>query len=178
MWAISETPKKSVRIISISKCNAHTEPIFKTLKLLKLPDILKLQELKLYYKFKHGNLPIYQLQMPFTENTETHNYNTRQQHNIHQPLARHEYAKKCIRFDLPKIINDTPSHILDKITTHSLNGFSWYVKQQMLDSYSETCNIVNCYICSRRWIYIFPQQLISFNCHQFVICIFLYILLL
>ncbi len=42
--------KKIIRILSRSKYNAHTEPIFKELKLLKLEDILKLQELKLYYK--------------------------------------------------------------------------------------------------------------------------------
>ncbi len=38
-----------IRIISVSKYNTHTEPIFKQLELLKLMDILKLQELKVYY---------------------------------------------------------------------------------------------------------------------------------
>ncbi len=40
--------------MSRSKYNAHTEPIFKKLKLLKNEDILKLQELKLYYKNKNN----------------------------------------------------------------------------------------------------------------------------
>ena len=40
--------KKAVRILSLSKYNAHTEPIFESLKLLKVKDILKLQELKFY----------------------------------------------------------------------------------------------------------------------------------
>ncbi len=38
--------KRIIRIISLGKCNVHTEKIFKTLKLLKVSDILKLQELK------------------------------------------------------------------------------------------------------------------------------------
>ena len=146
---IIKLQKKVVRIISISKYNAHTEPIFKTLNLLKVTDILKLQELKLYYKFKQGSLPDYHLQMPFNDNTTTHNHNTRQQHDIHQPYARHEYAKRCLRFDLPQIINSTPSHILDKVYTHSLNGYSWYIKQSIIKSYQENCIIQNCYICSR-----------------------------
>jgi len=146
---IVKLQKRAVRIISLSKYNAHTEPIFKELKLLKVPDILRLQELKFYYKFKHGNLPSYLMEMPFYSNTETHNYNTRQQNNIHQPLARHEYAKKCLRIDLPHVINTTPVNILEKVNTHSLNGFSWYIKQSILQSYQNSCTIENCYICSR-----------------------------
>ncbi len=38
-----------VRIISTVKYNANTEPIFKKLKLLKVKDIIKLQEPKFYY---------------------------------------------------------------------------------------------------------------------------------
>ncbi len=39
---ILKIEKRIVRIISLSKYNAHTENIFKTLKLLKVNDILKL----------------------------------------------------------------------------------------------------------------------------------------
>ena len=48
---IAKIQKKVLRIMSISKYNAHTEPIFKSMNLLKVKDILKLQELKFYYKF-------------------------------------------------------------------------------------------------------------------------------
>ncbi len=44
--------------MSHSKYNAHTEPIFKEFKLLKLEDILKLQEIKLYYKYKNNKSAI------------------------------------------------------------------------------------------------------------------------
>ncbi len=39
---ITKLQKRIVRILNISKYNAHTEPIFKTLRLLKVNDILKL----------------------------------------------------------------------------------------------------------------------------------------
>ncbi len=48
---IVKLQKKIVRITSLSKYNAHTESIFKSLKLLKIMDILKLHELKFYYKY-------------------------------------------------------------------------------------------------------------------------------
>lgn len=49
--------KKAVRIISCAKYNAHTEPIFKRLKPLKLPDICTLQKLKFCYKLENKTLP-------------------------------------------------------------------------------------------------------------------------
>jgi hypothetical protein len=146
---ITKLQKKAIRIISISKYNAHTEPIFKALKLLKVNDILRVQQLKFYYKFKNNKLP-HNLQLfPINHNTDFHNYTTRAQHHIHPVRTRHEYAKKCIRYHLPKVINDTPAIILDKIDTHSLKGFANYIKFSILQSYQQTCLIVNCYICNR-----------------------------
>ena len=43
--------KKAVRAISISKYNAHSDPIFKELNLLKINDIHKLAVIKFFYKF-------------------------------------------------------------------------------------------------------------------------------
>ncbi len=48
-----------IRIINISKYNDHTEPIFKKLKLLKIEDIMKLNEVKFYYKLQNEKLPAY-----------------------------------------------------------------------------------------------------------------------
>ena len=48
--AIHKIQKRAIRIIAASKYNAHTEPLFKQLNLLKACDICKLQELKFYHK--------------------------------------------------------------------------------------------------------------------------------
>ncbi len=50
MTKLLNYPKKWLEFFS--KYNAHTDPIFKKEKLLKLRDIIKLQELKFYYKYK------------------------------------------------------------------------------------------------------------------------------
>ncbi len=47
--------KRAVQIISLSKYNAYIEPIFKTLKLLKVKYMLKLNELNFYYNMKTLN---------------------------------------------------------------------------------------------------------------------------
>ena len=46
------------------------------------------------------------------------------------------------------IVIDTPHIILEKIDTHSLNGFTNYVKLFLLQTYQDTCTVPNCYICS------------------------------
>ena len=47
---IFKLKKKVIRIITLSKYNSHSEPLFKSLKLLKIKVILKLQQLKFIYK--------------------------------------------------------------------------------------------------------------------------------
>ncbi len=141
--------KKSVRIISISKYNAHTEPILKHLKLLKISDILKLQTLKLYYRYKHGQLPIYLQNMPFYPNQDIHDHNTRSRRQVHHGRPSHVFAKKSLRYNLPIVVNSTISEITDKINTHSLPGFAGYIKNHYLSMYQEECQILNCYICNR-----------------------------
>ena len=51
--------------------------------------------------------------------------------------------------DVSNIVNDTPHIILDKIDTHSLNGFTNYVKLFLLQTYQDTCTVPNCYVYVR-----------------------------
>ena len=146
---IIKLQKKAIRIVNLSKYNAHCEPILKELNLLKVTDILDLQVLKFFYKFKNQMLPNYFQNMPFTTNVHQHGHHTRQIHKIHQPFAGHDFAKRCLRFYLPRIINNSPDFILDKVDTHSLQGYSLYIKKYMLKNYQGTCTIVNCYVCSK-----------------------------
>ncbi len=56
---IAKLQNRIVRILSLSKYNSHTEPIFNTLKLLKVIAILKLKELKFYNKYENSLLTYY-----------------------------------------------------------------------------------------------------------------------
>ena len=75
--------KRAIRTITCSKYNAHTEPLHKTLNILKLPDMYNLQLYKLYYKIQREPVPQY---FDTVIHTLTHHYNTRQntlQQHIH-----------------------------------------------------------------------------------------------
>ncbi len=50
----------------------HIQMFFKKIKLLKINDILKLQQLKFDYKYKNNKLPHYLQPLPFHPNTRTH----------------------------------------------------------------------------------------------------------
>ena len=61
--------------------------------------------------------------------------------------AKHDFAKKCLRHSLPQLLNNTSENVKEKFYTHSIGGFSGYLKNILIETYTDTCNIVNCYIC-------------------------------
>ena len=75
--------KRAIRIVANSKYNARTEPLFKLYRILKLSDVLVLQTMKVYHKFKNKELPVYMQNWPLIINNEIHQYNTRIASNLH-----------------------------------------------------------------------------------------------
>ena len=145
---IIKLQKKAIRTVMISSYNAHTEAFFKNLKLLKIQDILTLQTLKIYHKFRNNKLPYYIQNWPLFQNSNIHNHNTRGANALHKNRCLHVFAQKSLKLNITNIVNDTPHIIIEKIDTHSLNGFTNYVKLFLLQTYQDTCTVPNCYICS------------------------------
>ena len=111
--------KKAVRSITLSKYNAHTEPIFKTLKLLKINDIFRCQTLKFCYKLINGNLPVYFNHGDwYSPIGNIHCYNTRGQNKLFIYRKNHEFAKRCLLHEVIITFNNTPLCIMNKIHTH------------------------------------------------------------
>ena len=54
---ISKLQKRTLSIMTNSSYNAHTEPLFKKLNLLRVKDIFDIQCLKFWYKFVNNKLP-------------------------------------------------------------------------------------------------------------------------
>ena len=105
--------KRAVRTISRSAFDAHTDPIFKSLKLLKFENIVFLQVAKIMYIYKNGLLPESFKNMFFT-GREIHNYNTRNKNFFRLPSGRTNVRKFSLRFQGPKIFNS----INDEIKIH------------------------------------------------------------
>ena len=140
--------KKAIRIIDKSHFFSHTDPIFKKLNVLKIYDLHYVQQLKFYFKYTNNCLPVYFQNFTFQTGLETHNYNTRGCTNLRNSIVKHEFSRKCIRYQLPIVINNTPLIILNKATTHSMTGFTEYIKKFCISKYNTVCNIIHCYICN------------------------------
>ena len=145
---LSKLQKKAIRIISCGKYNAHTEPLFKKHHILKIDDIYRLNCLKFYFKYVHKKLPLYFQSLNLKKVSEIHSYNTRRPNQLIINKTKHKFADKCIRVQLPIIINSTTSNVTNKIMTHSFKGYVTYITNDMLDKYQTLCRIANCYICS------------------------------
>ena len=142
--------KKALRIITCSRYNCHTNPLFKDLKLLKCPDICKLHAYKFCFKLENKQLPGYFHSGIFTKSSDIHDYFVRDQNKFILPLVRHEFAKSSVQFKISHFFNDIDDKLIkDKIYTHSLNGFKLYVKNEIIDKYPYDCEIRDCYNCTQ-----------------------------
>jgi len=149
---LEKLQKRAIRIIKGTSYNAHTEPIFRELELLKLQDLCALHDLKFCYKFTNNILPVY-FNSVFTRNSDNHSFPTRNANDFQITNIRNSFAKNNIRYRIPVAYNNCPNIniiIKEKIQTHSITGFSCYLKNNLLQNYFFACNIDICYICKRR----------------------------
>ena len=142
--------KRALRIVTHNDYIAHSEPICKELRLVKVPDLYRLSVWKFYYKLMNNKLPPYfesmKPQLPEVCNTHYIRRPT-----FHLPNITHEFAEHMLRFQLIKILNDENGSlmIIEKVFTHSFQGFKLYIKNNLIDSYSDQCYIINCEACER-----------------------------
>ena len=133
---IFKLQKEAVRLITLAKFNAHSEPIFKSLNLLKVQDIFEICQMKFYHNCLNKKLPHFFNQISFQNNNH---YETRINSQFHLPKIKHSFAKLCIRYSLPLILNNAPACVTYKIKTHSLNRFTMYAKIISLKIFIDMC---------------------------------------
>ena len=112
---LEKIQKRIIRISTVSKYNAHTEPLFKALDFLKLKDMLNLSTLKFYYRYLHDNIPAYFYSFKITKQGSHHHCNTRHSDQIHVDRTRTRYADKRVRIYLPRMVNSIPIPLLQKL---------------------------------------------------------------
>ena len=141
---IFKLQKKAIRILTNSQYLAHTNPLFRNEKILKVEDIFRLHCYKLFYAYIHNKLPI-NLSEFFKLDVNNSNQLTLEYFDVVDI-----YGKKRIKYFLPHMINNSPRAIIDKVMTHSLPSYKFYAKQLMLNEYDcSPCVDLNCYACRR-----------------------------
>ena len=123
--------KKAIRLLGNSTYNATTAPIFKSLNLLNVKDINKLQMYKLLYKLHDNTLPK-TLKDMFTPNYEIHQHHTRNRNNPHILHRRTAISEHSIVFSGPTLWQQLP-HSHKQIKT--IHSFTREIKKRMIQNY-------------------------------------------
>ena len=146
---LSKLQNRAIRIMTNSKYNAHTDPLSKNLKLLKIKDIFDVQCMKFWYKFVNKNLPTYFASM-FRYNHELYEIQTRSHERLYLYPFRTSIPHNALRHRIPELlICKFPTTVPEKARTHSIMSFASHVNFHLIDSYGSECVIPQCYICAR-----------------------------
>ena len=107
--------KRAVRILTASKYNSHTEPLFKQTNILKVSDICTLNEIKFFYKLINKQLPQYFNSFTCEANSDIHGYNTRSRNKLHIPKTNHIFAQNNLRYRIIQTLNKLPDNVIRKL---------------------------------------------------------------
>ena len=131
------TSKRAIRNIEKAPHRAHTEPILKSLNLIKVEDIYYLAILMFYSKLINNNMPHYFDDfMPHFSIGAT-NYNLRYP-NLQLPRIKHEFPKFSLRYQLINNLNETSPEILELAKNCTQSIFLKDVRESIVDGYRDT----------------------------------------
>ena len=110
LWPIFRAQKRAIRIVENIRRRDSTKLAFKSLRILRLPEIYLFSVSIFVYKYKNGLLP-----SPFdsfyTTNSQIHNYPTRHAHQIRIPTAKTKMASTFVKKTGANIWNSLPNNI-------------------------------------------------------------------
>jgi len=147
---IFKMQKNAIRIITNSKYNAHTEPLFKKLEILPFPDLISFFKIQFMHRFTYKYLPVSFNNIWVSNQEHNPNYQLRNNNDLYIPFARLAATEKFPLTAFPKTWNDfNEPDIKNKA---SKTQFDTQLKKFFLNDLSENvvCNRLFCPACSSR----------------------------
>ena len=126
--------KRIIRVINKSHFNAHTDPIFKDLGILKFNDIHLLQLGHFMYSYKDSFLPP-RFKNNFSQSNQFHSYSTRNSLTYHLPYCRANTKKFSPFFQGPRFFNSLDNKV---INSQSLSSFKKKLNIKLLSKYENS----------------------------------------
>lgn len=143
---LEKLQKRCIRNTGNCKFNAHTEPLCKALKILKVNDLYNLSLLRIAHKHLNKNLPSHLQQEEFEQSGETR---TRGHLEFRLPNYRLSKCKNKINYKIPDFLNKIETDLRQSLTTATIKSCVRLFKQVCVENYDPLCNIRNCYICGK-----------------------------
>ena len=120
---IHKLQKQYCRIISFSSYRAHSNPLFRSLNILTIYSIYKLQLAVYMFRQMKNLLPGIN---PFNFSQPSHKYNTRHKSELHIDRCRTKMRQSTVQFQGPKLWNSLPQNIVNE---PSLGAFKNSIKK-------------------------------------------------
>ena len=139
--------KKAIRIITNSPYNAHTEPLFKSTKILPLRELSNLTKLQFIFSYKNGLLPSSFDGIWIFNHERQNELELRNASDLYVPTARLKSVENFPLFAFPKIWNDLSDDGIKLVK--SKFQFKSRVKEILLSNLSSTvrCTRLLCPSC-------------------------------
>ena len=99
-----------------------------------------MQLYKFYYKNTNNLLPSYFNSFTPYYNNENHNHDLRYR-ILRRPMTRQEYYVQCTKYQLLRLIRETPHIDLNRCTQLNIAQFSAYFKYSFINNYNPVCNL-------------------------------------
>jgi hypothetical protein len=145
--------KMAIRIISNKSYNTHTEPLFKSLEILPLNDLISFFKLKFFHSYVYNTIPTSFSSTWLTSIEQRHHdgqlqlqYNLRNNDDFFIPFVRTTTLSRFPLYNFPELWNNLPFAIKD---IPSKISFSVHLKRHMLSKLNAnyTCNRLICHAC-------------------------------
>ena len=139
--SIETVQRKALRVLTRSKYNAHSDPLFRKHSILKLSDLIQLNQSIFVRQFKNGKLPdsfndFFQ-NIPFNEQkSRDDDYNLRKPTNI-----------ALLHFPSAQIVRSWNQNHLTLKSEADITAFKEDFIQKKLKTYDEECSKENCSAC-------------------------------
>lgn len=162
--AILLLQKKAQRAIYSTGYKAHTEPLFKLSKTLKVNDVYTTKLLLFFHKddkVQNQQLPEYFHSFTPSHSEGTSRYPIRNPKFVIPP-NKHSFIESTVRYQLPTLLNSISSlhstsdndrinllYLINNIESYECFPFKYNVKQLLLAKYEFDCHITDCYICEQ-----------------------------
>jgi hypothetical protein len=140
--------KAAIRIITNSKYNAHTAPLFRKLNILPLPLLIQYSFINIVHRHHHNKLPQGLWNMWRTVRSRLDIADARTLRNEGDYICPFVRTDQLLRFPYalaPKFWNDLP---LDLKNISNFNTFQANLKTHLLSNLTTNCTRLFCHACS------------------------------
>ena len=143
---VENLQKRCIRNVALKSFKAHSEPLFKSLGILKFSDKLSYCRAVFMHKYRHEKLPA-SFVGTFTDTIMTDELQSR--HNDYNYLIEPAIKKNLENFPLKQIIFNWNALSIDLKSTADFAEFEMLLKEKYLSQYSlETDCPDNCFSCN------------------------------